>query len=179
MAANQESIVEGLLTFTFSRPALASKYDDWSFYRNQFGSAFGGSKAVDMVYVDNDVAWLIEVKDYRENTRTKPQDLGEEVAHKVRDSLAGLAAAAANANDPAEKSLAHKLLQKRRWRVVLHLEQPAKISRLRPTAIDPAHVLLSMKRLLKPIDAHPCVVDQHTLQPAMRWTVTSKQRKQF
>lgn len=172
MPVIQNPITEGRLTFAFPAGAQASKYDDWAFYRNQFNAAFGGSKAVDFVFADSDAAWLIEVRDYRHHARTKPQELGEEVAHKVRDSLAGLACAAANANNPDEKNLAHKLLQKRCWRVVLHLEQPAKTSRLRPKAIDPAHVLLSMKKLLKPIDAHPSVVDQHTLKTAMCWTVT-------
>jgi hypothetical protein len=171
MPVIQNPITEGNLTFTFPPRAQASKYDDWSFYRSQFNTAFGGSKAVDIVFADSDAAWLIEVKDYRQHDRTKPQELGEEVAQKVRDSLAGLAAAAANANEPDEKRLAQRLLQKRCWRVVLHLEQPAKTSRLRPKAIDPAHVLKSMKKLLKPIDAHPHVVDRNNLHRDMSWTV--------
>lgn len=171
MPVIQNPITEGNLTFIFPPRAQASKYDDWKFYRQKFNSAFGGSKAVDIVFADSDAAWLIEVKDFRQHPRTKPQQLGEEVAHKVRDSLAGLAAAAANANDQDEKRLAHKLLQKRRWRVVLHLEQPAKTSRLRPKAIDRANVLMSLKKLLKPIDAHPHVVDRNNLHRDMSWTV--------
>lgn len=171
MPVIQNPITEGNLTFIFPPRAQASKYDDWSFYRNQFNAAFRGSKAVDIVFADSDAAWLIEVKDYRQHTRTKTQELGEEVAHKVRDSLAGLAAAAANANDQDEKRLAHKLLQKRRWRVVLHLEQPQQRSALWVNAISPANVLMSMKKLLKPIDAHPHVVDRNNLHRDMSWTV--------
>ncbi|WP_044408339.1 hypothetical protein [Thiomicrospira microaerophila] len=42
-------LTEGRLTFQFSGDAdSATKYDDWIFYRNQFNSAFGGTKAVDV-----------------------------------------------------------------------------------------------------------------------------------
>jgi hypothetical protein len=43
-------------------------------------------------------------------------------------------------------------------RVVLHLEQPAKRSKLFPRAIDPAQVKQKLRQLLKAIDPHPQVV---------------------
>ena len=46
---------------------------------------------------------LIEVKDYRFHPRTKPIPLCDEVALKVRDTLAGLAAARVNVNVPLEQ----------------------------------------------------------------------------
>lgn len=82
---------EGRLTFTFPDPLEAAQYDSWAFYRNQFNSAFGGTKAIDFICIDNDKTWLIEVKDYRANRRTKAIDLADEIALKVRDTLAGLA----------------------------------------------------------------------------------------
>lgn len=163
MPVIQNPITEGNLNFTFKQGTEASKYDDWVFYRNQFNSAFGGTKAVDIICVDTRTAWLIEIKDYRLHARTKPQDLAAEVAQKVRDSIAGLVAAAANANDQDEKILARKLLSKRSWRIVLHLEQPVKTSKLRPKAINPADVLNKLKNLLKTIDPHPLVVDNSQL----------------
>ena len=41
-------IKEGRLEFTFPQGCTASKYDDWAFYRNQFGKV-AESKAVDFL----------------------------------------------------------------------------------------------------------------------------------
>lgn len=162
---------EGSLTFTFPADSCVSKYDEWSFYRNQFNSAFGGTKAVDIVYADSGQAWLIEVKDYRANRRTKTIDLGDEIAEKVRDSLVGLVAAQCNANDMQEKGIAKKMLSSKKIRVVLHLEQPIQHSKLFPRAIDPSNILIKLKQLLRSVDAHPIVVDQYNLKPTMNWKV--------
>ncbi|MFC4159826.1 hypothetical protein [Chitinimonas lacunae] len=166
-------IEEGLLVFRFDT-ALAGKYDDWSFYRNQFNSAFGGTKAVDMICLDSTAVWLIEVKDYRGHTRTKPTDLGDEVAAKVRDTLAGLLAARFNANDSEEKKLAKAVAQRKELRVVLHLEQPAKHSKLRRRAIEPADVQQKLRQLLKAVDPHPRVVERATTRAEMPWMVEDK-----
>ena len=166
-------IDEGRLCFSFPDDALASKYDDWSFYRNQFCRAFDGIKAMDFIYVDNRQTWLIEVKDYRLNRRTKSIDLGDEIAFKVRDTLAGLVAAKCNANDFQEQSIAEKALSKDRIRIILHLEQPNKHSKLFPNPIDPSKVKQKLKQRLKSIDPHPRVVDKENLKrwPDMNWRV--------
>lgn len=171
MPVIENPIQEDRLTFTFPMGAQSSKYDAWSHYRNQFNSAFGGTKAVDMVYATADTAWLIEVKDYRVNPRTKAIDLADEVALKVRDTLARLVSARMHANDPDEKRLANALLRKRHLRVVLHLETPRRLSRLQPDPIEPSTVLQKLKQLIRSIDPHPAVVDQHTITPGMNWAV--------
>lgn len=166
-------IQEGTLTFTFETDdgLLASQYDTWAFYRKQFIGIANGIKAVDFIYLDNTqkTAWLIEVKDYRhpDTERIKPSDLGETVALKVRDTLAGLVAASCNANDPHEKELAKQALKAKKFRVVLHMEQ----NQHRLKFIDPADVLQKLKQRLKAVDAHPCVVHQGSLKPDMRWTI--------
>lgn len=164
---------EGQRAFTFQPDTQASKYDDWSFYRNQFKDrCFRDNKAVDMVCIAGDRAWLIEVKDYREHRRTKPIDLADEVANKVRDTLAGLVAARFHATEPAEKALARELLRKRDLAVVCHLQQPAKHSRLRPRAIDPAALQQKLRTLLKAIDPRVRVVDTRTLPAGLPWQVS-------
>ena len=125
-------IHEGNLKFMFPGDCQVDKYDDWSFYCNQFQSTAGGSKAVDILCISDEAAWLIEIKDYRKHRRMKLSDIEDELASKVRDTLAGLAAASANANSIDEQSLAWQALRVRRWRVVLHLEQPNVRTRLRP-----------------------------------------------
>lgn len=163
---------EGRLQFTFGASCLAEKYDDWAFFRNQFQKTCGGAKAVDFICLSRNTSWLIEVKDYRQHKRTKPQDIGDEIAIKVRDTLAGLVAAKVNATNSDEKNFAKKALHNKTIKVVLHLEQPEKHSRLFPRAIDPASVTQALKQRLKAIDAHPSIVNKNSLSVNMDWTVT-------
>jgi hypothetical protein len=81
-----------------------------------------------------------------------------------------LVAARANANDRAERELAIAALRCRRLRVVLHLEQPEKHSKLFPRAIDPADVTQRLKQLIKAIDPHPLVLEKARLG-GVAWTV--------
>jgi hypothetical protein len=165
-------IIEGQLKFTFAENCHASKYDEWSFYRNQFQNICGGSKAVDILCLSQHTLWLIEIKDFRVHRRTKSEDIGDEIAIKVRDTLAGLVAAKVNANDQDEKQFATLALQHLKGiRAVLHLEQPAKHSKLFPKAINPANVKLKLKQRLKAIDAHPLVVDKKSLATKRYWIV--------
>ena len=139
------NITEGDLTFSFKDGCQANKYDDWSFYRKQFQAVAGESKAVDILCVKGNTSWLIEIKDYRQHIRKKWINIADELARKVRDTLAGLAAAAKVANEADQRELARKALATGRWRVVLHLEQPATPSRLRPRPIDPATVMQKLR----------------------------------
>lgn len=164
-------ITEGRLSFTFSAGCSASKYDDWSFYRKQFQKVCGSEKAVDIICIENGEIWLIEVKDYRQPNTQKVINLPNSLAKKVRDTLAGLVAAQCNANDRTEKQFARSALRTSRINLVFHIEQPQKTSRLFPKAVDPADILQKLKGLLKAIDPHPKVVDQHTLRPQMPWAV--------
>lgn len=164
-------IIEDQLAFEFPDSALAAKYDEWLFYRCRFIGLFDGIKAVDIVCVEGQTTWLIEVKDYRMNRRTKPSELADEVARKVFDSLSGITAASFNAHGE-EKTIARKALRTRRLRVVLHLEQPRNPSRIFPQIADPAKLMQKLKQVLKPIDAHPKVVDRTTLKPDMIWSVS-------
>jgi len=160
------------LTFRFPGGWTVSKYDEWVYYRKRFACMWDEIKAVDLLAVEDDhTAWFIEVKDYRLSTRTKPTELADEIARKVFDTLAAMLPAAANANDPDEQRSARAVCHARQLRVVLHLEQPAKHSVFRPRAIDPAVVKRQMKALLKPIDAHPMVVES-TRMNSLAWSVT-------
>jgi len=162
--------VDGL-GFDFPISWATSRYDDWGFYRTQFSIMWDGIKAVDLLALDSDrTAWFIEVKDYRSHVRTKPSELGDEVAREVFDTLAAMLPAKVNANDAEEVKMATAVLGAKKLRVVLHLEQPKKHSALRPRAIDPANVLQRLRRLLKPIDAHP-IVAETTRMGALAWSV--------
>lgn len=166
------SITEGKLKFDFPDDWEVSKYDEWSYYRNQFIRTCGGTKAIDILALEPKACcWLLEVKDYREYVRTKTIDLADEIAAKVRDTLAGLVGAQFQANEAEEKKAASQALRSRFLRVVLHLEQPTKHSKLFPRAISPAAVLQRLKQLIKPIDPHPRVVEKASMA-GIPWTVT-------
>ncbi len=161
---------EGKLTFSFPGGLQATRYDRWAFYRNQFQSVAGGSKAVDIICLTREVAWLVEIKDYRPHPRTKAIDVIDEVSTKVRDTLAGLAAAAKSANTAEERCFARETLARRRWRVVFHLEQPATRSRLRPSPFNPDDVRMKLRSKVKPVDAHPVVCSVNSKPASVPWT---------
>lgn len=163
---------EGNLRFRFI--SLAVKYDDWAFYRGQINRLAGGAKAVDFLVLDQNILWLVEVKDYRKHPRTKPTELSQEMAEKVRDTLAGLVCTRFNGRDTSEQTFAQEALKAQRLRVVLHLEQPQKVSRLQPTLINPANLILKMKQILKVVDPHPLVVDQKSKLGKVPWQVESR-----
>ena len=152
------TIPEGTLTFFFPDGCEASKYDKWAFYQERFQSVAGGSKAADFICLADGVAWLIEVKDYRQHPRTKPSNLGYEVAVKIRDALSGLATAYANADDGAEKDFAHRAngrVESRaasgtaRWR---HAASPE--------SDQPGLVSLRLRQKLKAVDPNPVVMNK-------------------
>lgn len=102
--------------------------------------------------------WLIELKDFRRHTRTKGISLWNVVAIKARDTLAGLFAAKIEIGH-ADHAFARRFMTAAKLRVVLHLEQPTMHSKLFPQTYDPADVQQKLKQLVRPIDAHPFVVD--------------------
>ena len=159
--------VDGI-AFTFPNDWEVRKYDEWQYYR-AYEHARAGTKAVDLLAIDPDrTAWLIEVKDYRLYRRTKPTELSNEIAQKVHDTLAVVLAAQTRAGDAEEKRLAKKVARAPRLRIVFHLEQPAKHSKLFPRAIDPASIKLKLKTLVRQIDAHPAVVEINDMRD-MAW----------
>ena len=162
--------VDGL-KFDFPAAWSACKYDDWNFYRNQFLRIRPGIKAVDLIVLSPGTAWMIEVKDYRVHRRTKAVDIHEEFADKVMHTLSSLLPAKVNANDKSERDFAAKTLRASRVRLVLHLEQPAKHSKLFPRAIDPANVRLKLRQKLKAIDPHPIVAETGRMH-GLDWSVS-------
>lgn len=164
-------VQEGSLCFHFPSGDVL-KNDDCSFYRNQFQTRCSKENcAVDILFADTETGWLIEVKDYRIHKRTKPLELADEVAIKVRDTLAGIVAAKANANEFDEKKFARKFLRKGKFRVVLHLEQPS-AKGIWCTPINPANMMKKLSVRLKALDAHPLVVDRSSGN--LKWSVRSK-----
>lgn len=143
------------LVFVFPVGWQASKYDDWSFYRNQFVRLRDGIQAVDILAkAPGGEAYLIEVKDYRQRNTKKPSDLPQSIANKVLMTLAALLPAKLNGNDPQEQAMAGAILTCKKLRVVAHVEQ----SQRHMFVIDPADLKQKLAQLLHAVDAHPKVV---------------------
>jgi hypothetical protein len=155
------------LDFHFPDGWLASKYDEWSFYRNHFVKIDNGIKAVDALAVStgNDV-FLIEVKDYRHPETTKPSELPRALADKVLHTLAAMLPARLNANDPKEQQLAAAILACHTFSVVLHIEQSA----TRKQIVDLADLKQKIRPLLKAIDRRFKIVSMSNMQ-GLAWTV--------
>jgi hypothetical protein len=167
----QRYVVDGLV-FDFDDGWLISKYDDWAYYRKHFCGILLGTKALDLLVISPDkTAYLVEVKDYRHYTRTKPSDISLEMTRKVVDTLAALLPAKVNATETNEMRFAERMLGVGKLRVILHLEQPRKHSKLFPRAIDPVDIQQKLRQMLKPIDAHPFVAET-TRMGSLSWRVT-------
>ena len=154
------SRTEGRLRFDFPEGWETTQYDNWAFYKNQFKDSCGGNKAVDFLayHPDEQTLWLIEVKDYRMHRRAKGIPVADEMALKARDTLAGLLAARANGAHEESLKAAHAL-QRFKFRFVLHLEQPAKHSKLYPRVLDPSQIQQKLRQLIKTIDMHARVTE--------------------
>lgn len=158
--------------FTFPEGWQVLKYDDCSFHRNQFQSFAGGSKALDAVAVAPDrTVWLIEVKDYSRNRRSKAGTVFSEVAAKVRATLAGLAVARVRANDLGERDFAHGAVGANNLRVALHLDQPVHHNRLFKQAIDPKTARTQLRREVRAVDPHAVCYGHGVAPNQLPWAV--------
>ena len=156
------------LTFTFPEKWKASKYDEWSFYRNQFAKARDGIKAVDAIAIDeNKTGFMIEVKDYRHPDTEKPSQLPAAIADKVLHTLAAMLPAKLYAADPIEQRLAANLLGCSSLRVVAHIELPPR----HHAVVDPADLKQKLRQLLRAVDPHVKVASITNMQ-GLAWTVS-------
>lgn len=166
------TLVEGRLSFEFKDVKSAEQYDSWQHYRGTYNSACGSSKAVDFIVCKRDEVWLIEVKDYRRNRRVKSIGLADEVALKVRDTMAGLVSTRFIGTNTDEVAHAKAALSQKKLRVALHLEQPANPSRLFPLVDNPANIAIKLKQQLRFADPHAKLISRRDF-PANLGTVNS------
>ncbi len=166
------TIVEGKLSHSFPAGWTASQYDRWTFYLRHFKGACCGNKAVDIVAVQQGpkVLWLVELKDYRVFRRTKTIPLPEEIALKVRDTIAGLLVVSQRDAD-GNVDEARDCVESKSIRVVLHLEQPRVHSMLFPREFALAAVQQKLRQLVRAIDPHPIVME--LAQVRVPWTVSA------
>jgi hypothetical protein len=145
-----QSFTEGLISFDFPNGYVVQKLDAMKFY-TQYFQALQKTKSVDLVAFnpDKQELWLLEVKDYRNQERTKPSELFDEIAQKILSSLACLMAMRANSQfaDDDERDFAAKAIGQTKLRFVLHLEQAQSTDRLFQPILDPKAARDLLRRL--------------------------------
>ncbi len=125
-----------------------------------------GNKESDFIGIaaNSECLWLIEVKDYRRNTRTKPSSLGLEFAKKCRDTLSCLAGMRMSPwSDTEQRQIATRALRSKTIRCILHVEQVSR-SKLFPLVVDPADLLDSVRRSLRSLDPRARAGDAECLR---------------
>jgi len=148
------------LCFEFPDNWIVAKFDEWVFYRRHFSKMGDHIAAVDIVAMDPErTLYLIEAKDYRRHKREDPKPIQDILVSKMTGTLSALLPASLNATNSEERDKAKEFVLPKKIRVVFHLEQPEKRSRLFPWSYDKANLVDILKKRVKPIDAHPWVRD--------------------
>ena len=152
---------EAAFRYAFPSGWKVVRLQEDEFYRRQFQGFNGGSKEVDFAALDAEASclWLVEAKDYGLHPRSKPGDVIEEVASKVRDSLACIEAMKISAGSNSDsRSAAETLSKAQSCRVAFHLELPATES-LAFSRIDVADMKIKLRSLMRAIDKAALVGD--------------------
>lgn len=169
--------------FEFPDSWLVVKYDDLPYYQEKLRCRASGSKGwkremkgVDLIAMDmsakEPVMFLIESKDYRVYRRGKSMSPAEEFVQKVLDTLTGILPVilSNSSRTREEEALAMQVRKARHLRLVYQFEQPAKQSKLFPRAFDSADMQMEIRRELKAVDPHACVIEA-SLQHRVCWNV--------
>jgi hypothetical protein len=169
---------EGTLTFKFPDNWHICRPEDTSFYQRHFQQFCNGSKEMDFLAFDpNDqVFWLIEVKDYRVHQRIKEVELADEVATKTRDVLAMLPVGRlrdGGISQPGKLQIRdfwQYACEATNFRVVLHCELPISPSKLFPSIKDEANLQTKLSQKLHCIDPHSLFTNR-SIGHGLPWTV--------
>jgi hypothetical protein len=166
------SFQESNVAWVFQDDCNVVQYDESSWYRRHFNGC-ADSAAVDFVAVHGETVWLIEIKDFT----TSPPDrqkgpLWQIVTAKVRDTLAGVVAGAANAGNADEQVLFREATARTQLRVVFHCERPTNPRQLFSGMPDAADLQDKLRQALRAVDAHVRVVDCGRPLLGAPWTTT-------
>lgn len=167
------SLTVGLLQFDFPLGWRAEKYDETTHYIRHVQN-LADSKAVDIVALSpapNVSIWLIEVKDYRAHPRAKDLEFFEEIARKVRDTLAGLLLARQRPQAGTLHTLSRALNHDINVRVAVHLEQTRKPSKLRPAVTDRDNHRRKLRQVLRAVDTKAEICERSAMPFAVGWDV--------
>jgi len=163
-------IQEGNLTFNFEFNAI--KFDDSQYYREHFSKIKNGIAAVDILAVNDDIGYLIEIKDYThpDTENLTMTNLVDTIVSKVISTLAAMLPMKNNANNNDEKQIAALFSQLNNIKIFFHIELPPPRNSLKQSCYDLKEIENLLKKKLKPIDAHPKVISKSSKN--LPWTVS-------
>lgn len=163
-------IQEEMLCFNFEFYAI--KFDDSQYYREHFIKIKNNIAAVDILAVNDSIGYLIEIKDYKhpDTKNLTPSELIEITVNKVISTLAAILLMKNNAVNEDEKTIAKKFSKVSQIQIVLHIEKPPPRRTLKQSCWDFQAIEKSLKKRLKPIDAHPKIVSKENLK-GLPWEV--------
>lgn len=152
---------EGRIRFEFPEAWQVCRPEKTSYHKRHFQNFAGGCKEMDFVLFEpaNRTLWLLEVKDYSTNPRTKPMELSDEVAEKSRDVLALLLSGAGCDNDANQGvgAFIRSAGLPMSIRVALHLELPRQQSKLFPGVKNAADQQMLLRKKVRCLDCHALV----------------------
>lgn len=178
-------IQEGNLLFSFEFDAI--KFDNTEYYRQHFGKihvracrkkrtpcdriTLKGVPAVDILAVNADTGYLIEIRDYTnpDTVDKNLDDLIEEFLGKVLLTLSAILPMKINANS-SEKEIANLFSNVSHIDVILHLELPSLPSSLQQASWSRSTIQMKLKNKLKE-NVNPKVVSKIHLQN-LPWIVS-------
>ncbi|GDY19715.1 hypothetical protein LBMAG56_10600 [Verrucomicrobiota bacterium] len=170
---------EGRLTFSFPDSWSVCRPGETLYYASRFQLFCGGCKEADFAAyaADTGKLWLVEVKDHAAHPRTKPVPLPQELAEKVRDTLALLAAAAVSDPTPSTTPVmqagdfARLARGATSLNVVLHCEPQPRPSTLFPAVSQMANLLHELRTALRAVDANVRLASKGTYS-GLPWAVS-------
>jgi dsDNA-specific endonuclease/ATPase MutS2 len=152
-------IEEKNLRFSFEFDAI--KFDDTLYYRDYFNKIKNGTKAIDILAVNSNIGYLIEIKDYTHpaTKNKKLIDLIEEILTKIISTLAAILPMKNNLNTSIEeKHIATLFSKTNEIKIFLHIEFPLAESKLEQASWSCQKIQMRLKKRLQSIDADPQVV---------------------
>jgi hypothetical protein len=167
------TINEDKLEFNFAFDAI--KLDDSNFYRKHFMKIQDNLKIIDILAIDKNRNYFIEIKDYTypETKSIKRIELIETIVKKVICSLSILYPMSYKAHKPYEKEIAKKFFQKQNLTIILHIEKPILTMRIEQSTWDLSELQQKLKQKLKAISNSVKVVSINNMQN-LPWKVTVK-----
>ena len=144
-------IEEGNLKFNFSFDVI--KFDETIYYRNHFIKIQSGLKAIDILGIENNKNYMIEVKDYTHpDTKSMSEvELIEDLIKKILDSLSSIYSMSLYANDVGEKEMAIKFLANKELSLIFHIEIPPPRRGLKQALYNLSNMQLKLRNKLKSI----------------------------
>lgn len=160
--SNREIRVDGTY-FTFPDGWQVDTFDEWPQFHRAAGAL--GIKGCDLIALNDDELWIIEVKDYTYTDTDQPPDLAKTVGLKAAGTMALLYALARTTADSTAKEFAIKCASSTRIHLALHVDVKDGGRRRREIKPVLSPILTKLRHYQKSLGLHKAHVTS-TLAPS-------------